>query len=144
MHEIIERFKKDRLKEKISYLSIIIGNPILILLFKVYQRYIVSHLNPRCVLYYEFGLYCPGCGGTRSLQYLLSGDVVKSFICFPVTVYYVLYCLLYLLTNTYYYCFGNGYRLSLRMSHINIGIVILFSNFIIKNILVLMYDIRLF
>ena len=36
-----------------------------------------------CKFKHTFLLYCPGCGGSRSLIALLSLDFVKSFILFP-------------------------------------------------------------
>lgn len=37
----------------------------------------------KCPFKYSFHMYCPGCGGSRSLSALLSFDVVRSFILFP-------------------------------------------------------------
>ena len=31
-------------------------------------------------------IYCPGCGGSRSLYYLLKFDIIKSFIYFPALI----------------------------------------------------------
>ena len=36
-----------------------------------------------CVFQSLFGLYCPGCGGTRSIAYLLRFDFLNSFIFYP-------------------------------------------------------------
>lgn len=36
-----------------------------------------------CLFQKRFGIYCPGCGGTRSLAYLLSFDFINSFIYYP-------------------------------------------------------------
>ena len=36
-----------------------------------------------CVFQKLFGFYCPGCGGTRSLAYLLTFDFVSSFVFYP-------------------------------------------------------------
>ena len=36
-----------------------------------------------CAFKSKFHLYCPGCGGSRSLVALLSLDIVSSFILFP-------------------------------------------------------------
>ena len=33
------------------------------------------------------GLYCPGCGGTRALRFLLKGDVMKSLWYHPLVPY---------------------------------------------------------
>ncbi len=41
---------------------------------------------PSCPSYTIFGIYCPGCGNTRSVQSLLSGNIVDSlkFNVFPI------------------------------------------------------------
>lgn len=36
-----------------------------------------------CAFYREFGIYCPGCGGTRSLIFLLRFDLANSFLSYP-------------------------------------------------------------
>ena len=36
-----------------------------------------------CVFKHNIKLYCPGCGGSRSLVYLLRLDLLRSFICYP-------------------------------------------------------------
>ena len=33
------------------------------------------------------GLYCPGCGGTRALLFLLSGHPILSFVYHPLVLY---------------------------------------------------------
>jgi hypothetical protein len=32
-----------------------------------------------CPVHFFTGLYCPGCGGTRALRFLLHGDILNSF-----------------------------------------------------------------
>jgi len=36
-----------------------------------------------CIFQRLYGLYCPGCGGTRAVGYLLSFDFINSFIYYP-------------------------------------------------------------
>lgn len=48
----------------------------------------LTELNPTpCVLYTLFGLYCPGCGGTRAMECFLRGEYWKSFVFHPVVLY---------------------------------------------------------
>ena len=43
-----------------------------------------------CLFHRITGWYCPGCGGTRAIKYLLKGDIIKSLQYHPLIVYVVL------------------------------------------------------
>ncbi len=43
-----------------------------------------------CLFHLLTGLYCPGCGGTRAVWYLLHGQILKSIQYHPLVVYAVL------------------------------------------------------
>ncbi len=49
----------------------------------------VLNILPDCAFYSMTGIVCPGCGGTRSVKFLLRGDIVRCFLYHP----FVLYCL---------------------------------------------------
>jgi len=40
-------------------------------------------LGMRCLFREFFGLYCPGCGGTRALYALLQGRLLAAFLYYP-------------------------------------------------------------
>lgn len=40
-----------------------------------------------CVFQRNFLLYCPGCGGSRSLYYFMRLDIIKAFIYYPALPY---------------------------------------------------------
>lgn len=40
-----------------------------------------------CLFYHLTGLYCPGCGGTRAIRYLLQGRFIKSVQYHPLVLY---------------------------------------------------------
>lgn len=48
-----------------------------------------------CFVREIFGIYCPGCGGSRSLIALLRLDIAESFRCYPALPYAVLVILGY-------------------------------------------------
>jgi len=53
-------------------------------------------VNSGCSFKERFGLYCPSCGCTRAIKYLLKLDIVNSFLANPmviVAVIVVLICL---------------------------------------------------
>ena len=61
---------------------------VLIIVLKVTDFGILGFL-PECSFYSMTGIVCPGCGGTRSVRFLLKGDIIRSFLYHP----FVLYCL---------------------------------------------------
>lgn len=38
-----------------------------------------TNIRIKCVTYELVGIYCPGCGGTRMVSHLLSGDIATAF-----------------------------------------------------------------
>lgn len=47
-----------------------------------------------CIIYERFHVYCPGCGISRSLMYLMRGDIFKSIRFYP-TLYFLLTYIIY-------------------------------------------------
>ena len=58
----------------------------LILILHRFEFHIFTMMPP-CKLYYFFGLMCPGCGGTRSTEALLRGDLFNSFRLNPIVIF---------------------------------------------------------
>jgi hypothetical protein len=54
----------------------------------------------KCVLHELTGYYCPGCGGTRAVDALLRGQLVKSFLFHPVVVYTLAGMLAFVVSHT--------------------------------------------
>ncbi len=48
------------------------------------ELYYLGTLFPACPSYTYLHIYCPGCGNTRSVQHLLSGDIIGSIKYNPV------------------------------------------------------------
>ncbi|MCI8519482.1 MAG: DUF2752 domain-containing protein [Clostridia bacterium] len=100
---------------------------------------------PACIFFTEFGFYCPACGGTRAFICLLHGDLFGSFYCNPIVIF------------TMVALFGYfGLYIGLKINSINdkllskyckicfyFFVFILIINFIIRNILLLIYNIRI-
>lgn len=61
-------------------LSLIIASVIYALIFVFFFK---GGERSFCFMKEHFNLYCPGCGGSRSLMALLSLDLLESFILFP-------------------------------------------------------------
>lgn len=43
--------------------------------------------DKRCMFPAFLHIYCPGCGGTRAVRYLMRGDVLRSFMAHPLIIY---------------------------------------------------------
>ena len=55
---------------------------------------------PKQDLFYTLtGYYCPGCGGTRSLEFFLTGHFVKSFLYHPAVFYSIIMLIVYALSH---------------------------------------------
>lgn len=71
---------------------------LLFLIFLVFYHITdISFYNTKgsCGMKYLFHLYCPGCGGTRAIDMLLHGRILKSLMYHPIIVYLALYFLSY-------------------------------------------------
>lgn len=71
--------------------------PVIALALLYYFRQQLSDLGtlfPGCPSYTYLHIYCPGCGNTRSVQHLLSGDLAGSLRYNPVPVFGMLLLLL--------------------------------------------------
>lgn len=111
----------------------------------VYLNWIVPRLDGyTCVVYRLFGIYCPGCGGTRAVSALLTGHPLLATWYHPLVTYTAV-------------IFG-GFMLSQTLARLHIGrirgwhfhewhlygaVVVMIGNFILKNILLLGFHISL-
>lgn len=132
--------KHHSLEDKLFYLGI--GCMAGVLLCYVLLPYLPL---PPCPLYTYLGLYCPGCGGTRAIGSLLHGHILQSLWYHPLVPYSaLLFCafmlsqLLARLTRRRYFqglAFHNWYLYAAG--------VILGVNWILKNVLLLVWGISL-
>ena len=88
-----------------------------------------------CMFKAMFGLYCPGCGGTRAFTALLQGDLITSVTYHPFVVYAVILTLVFYISQTLRYLTDEKVRgIHFRTIYIYIGIILLVLNFLQKNI----------
>lgn len=100
---------------------------------------------PPCVLYTYFGLYCPGCGGTRAFISLLHGHFLQSLWYHPLVPYSALLFGVFMLTQALARLtrFRYFHGLSFHNWYLYVAIGIVGANFIIKNVLLLVWGIAL-
>ena len=53
----------------------------------IFEEKLLEVFRSGCVFLNLFGYYCPGCGGSRSLNALLNLNILKSFIYYPAIPY---------------------------------------------------------
>lgn len=82
-------------------------------------------------------LYCPGCGGTRSMIALLHLDIQRAFLCNPTVVYVLvmfLWCILgYMISRV------TGREIKIMKPHLwmlIIGVILFFGFAVLRNIMV--------
>ena len=61
----------------------IIMNALILSAALLYDLLFDKGLVGDCVFLETFRIYCPGCGGSRSLSFLLDFNLIKSFIYYP-------------------------------------------------------------
>lgn len=107
---------------------------------------LLPHLSLRpCVLYTYFGLYCPGCGGTRAFISLLHGHFLQSLWYHPLVPYSALLFGAFMLTQALARLtrFRHFHGLSFHNWYLYVAIGIVAVNCIVKNILLLGWGISL-
>lgn len=102
-------------------------------------------MQPPCLLRRVFGIYCPGCGGTRAVLELLRGHILRSFLYHPIVVYTAGLYGWYLISNTIEWISGQKFRIGSRY-HKWYGIaaaVLVLVNCLLRNLLLLFFHITL-
>lgn len=107
---------------------------LLIILFRLQLLSLDRFLLP-CMLYTLTGVYCPGCGGTRAVLYLLQGHPLKTLIYHPLVFYTAVFGGWFMLSQTIDRL--SGHRLPIGMkyhdNYLWAAIIIVAVNFILKN-----------
>ena len=106
-----------------------------------------NNLKSTCLLNDLTGYYCPGCGGTRSLYYFLTGHILKSLYYHPIIIYTIIPGIWFTITQTIYRVrkhinHGSTHKgnailrvASVRMWYIISAIALLLLQCAVKNIL---------
>lgn len=102
-----------------------------------------------CLFYEISGIYCPGCGGTRSVKALLEGHIVECFFYHPFVFYCFIMYILFMGSHTLEKLFEKMNKkrsshkkhsvrgINFKVSYVYIGIIILLLQWMIKNLIVL-------
>lgn len=97
-----------------------------------------------CMFHAVTGLYCPGCGGTRAVKYLLQGQIRTSIQYHPLVVYMAVAASAEFVTWLAAKISG---RSELYLGHgtcfIYLGIAVTVVNWIVKNVLLVGFGVDL-
>ena len=117
-------------------LLILIFNIFILALSVLYDLLFEKNLISGCIFLKALGFYCPGCGGSRSLNALLDFQPIKSFIYYPpliISALIILYTDFYTVRSV----IKNG---NIRMPRFRVFLIIpicIILNFLVRNILLL-------
>lgn len=97
-----------------------------------------------CIFHALTGLYCPGCGGTRAVKYLLAGQIGKSLQYHPLVLYTAVVVVLEVAGAWIARKTGKpGWYLGHENLFIYLGVGIVLVNWIVKNYLLVVKGIDL-
>jgi len=138
----MELTREEKERKSIYYLgcaALIMG--IMYALLVRYTNFSISRFLLPCLFHKITGFYCPGCGGTRAFAKLTQGELLQSLIYHPLVIYGAILYLWFMITNTIELISKRRWKIGLRYRqwYVNVGIVILAINFIIKNAVLLIW-----
>lgn len=89
-----------------------------------------------CMIHVTTGFYCPGCGGTRAVTYMLTGHFLKSLYYQPAILPGTVVFLIFMITHTIERIFPRGKikGIKFRMIYVYVFLGLLVLNVILKNI----------
>lgn len=97
---------------------------------------------PDCTFKSVTGLYCPGCGGTRAVAAFIQGQWIRSFRYHPFVPYCGILYIIFMARGTLAVLSKEKFQyMKFRNGYIYFGIVILFVQFVIKDIMLLVYGV---
>jgi hypothetical protein len=105
--------------------------------YLLYRRVLVP-LAPFsfCIWDRFFGIYCPGCGGTRAVEALLNGDIIASLQYHPIVLYSSFIYIFYMFGNILHRISGMRiFKVPFHSRYLYIALFIIIANCLIRNFL---------
>ena len=123
------------------YWSVLIAVPLII----VIGILAINGILPltACFFFTKWGIYCPGCGGTRSLLALIDGRILQAVYYHPVFILALFFIPIYLVIQSVCRLAGSSppKGLVFRRSWIYALFILLIGNCLVRNLLLLFFSI---
>lgn len=101
------------------------------------ELYYLGTLLPGCPSYTFLHIYCPGCGNTRSVQHLLSGDIIGSLKYNAIPLFGIILAVL-AYVELLFGLLGRKLKIIPRRKSFWISVLIIFTTyFIVRNIFII-------
>ena len=123
----------------------LIGLILIYILFSTLSGFHITKYLLPCILHSLTGLYCPGCGGTRAVISLLHGNLLYSMLYHPFVPYAAIICGWFMISQSIERISRHKLRIGMHYHdcYLWIAITLVVLNFIIKNVLLLVFHIQL-
>lgn len=136
--------KKQNSLESDLYKAGAIAFLIVVPLMFLYLKVFVPIYHFPCMMVAVFGLYCPGCGGTRAVSALLHGNILQSLWYHPLVLYCVVIYGGFMVTHTLERLhIGRIKGWKFHDWYLYVAVVIAIGNWILRNVLLLKFHITL-
>ncbi len=124
----------------IIFLIVVIG-----IIFIIVKIILPNYEAPPCIWNELLGIYCPGCGGTRSFVALMKGEFLMSLWYHPLVIYAVGIYGAFMISHGFAKITKNRYIKGIPFYpwYLYLALFIIILNVIIKNILLIFWDITL-
>ncbi len=107
---------------------------ILIMYFVLNYVEIGTPLMQECQLHYWTGLYCPGCGATRAVTFLIHGDIANSLFYYPAVLPTAIFIVVYVTSHTLSKVTSGKIKgMHYRWWYVLVPVILIVVNFIWKN-----------
>lgn len=132
-------------EEALLYKVAVISFPFIIFgVYAIINWIIPNTRQSECAFWYFWGIYCPGCGGTRAVIALFEGKILKSLWYHPLVVYSATIYLMYIISHSLnrigvYRIKGIRFRIGFLYG----AVAILVLNCIVKNMLKFIWGITM-
>ena len=99
---------------------------------------------PACTFNRTTGLYCPGCGATRAFNHFVHLHFIRSILCNPIVLYVIAAYVIFMI-NTFLVLLTKklGWAAYPATITVYIGVVVLLGQWVVRNLLLIIWHITI-